>query len=247
MVEIPVLSHTQPPMAQKHRVRRTKALALALAISSAPAFAEEGEWLEYWKDTARSHAVHTGRLKRSGSTVTGWFRTTSTTPDDQGTVQSDVKEEFDCASPRRRMFHFTNRDANGNVLSTGPRDGKWEEFGPETVGSMKRDYACDHPPFFGWIAHTIAAEDYLRESDDPEKRGAAVTHILPSTRNGSIVRRWAQWANGNRVLMEYNCKGRSFRYVYGVVGRVANPEWIRVAPGTIGEAIVADACGRPAR
>ena len=203
--------------------------------------------MTYSKEPNKSLAVHTGRLKRSGSTVTGWFRTTMTPPGDDGVAQLDVKEEFDCASHRGRAFAATGRDANGKVVLTGPGDGKWLEIEPETIASTARDYACDHPPFFGWIAYTIAAEDYLRESDDPKLRGLAVTHVLPSTRNGSIVRRWAQWASGNRVLMEYNCKGRMLRRAYEGGLRVANPEWIQVDPGTIGEAIVADACGRPAR
>ena len=224
-------------------VRRTKALVLTLAISSTPASAEEGEWLTYTTGTAYSAAVHTGRLKRSGSTVTGWFRTTTTSPDDQGAVQSDVKEEFDCASPRLRAFSVTNRDANGNVVSSSPLDGKWTELAPGTRGIEARDYACDHPPFTGWIAHTIAADDALRESDDPNTRGFATTHILPSMRKGSIVSRWEQWASGNRVLREFDCKARKQRYVYGSGGRSANAEWKATVPGTLGDAQVAEACG----
>lgn len=226
------------------------ATAFLVASWSLPSSAERGEWLTYYDSSQVALAVHTGRLTRSGSTVTGWFRMHFKAPRNDGYgdgnyQESDTKSEYDCASPRYRSFSFTNRTTDGAVVSSGKLTDKWFEIEPGTLAAIQRGYACDHPPFESWIEHSIAAEDGLRSHEDESKRGMVVTHIVPVSRKQGSVTRWERWANDTRHLNEYDCKGRRYRVLYAGAERVGSPAWSASAPGTIIDAVIDDACGVP--
>ena len=119
--------------------------------------ADSGDWLVWKGENAYIESVHNGRLSRRGPAVEAWFRqafkSLQASPLGLNYSTVDTKKGFVCTRSHYRVLHIVLRDADGRVVWDQPGTGAWHETLPGSLAEAEREYACDHPPFVGWVTH----------------------------------------------------------------------------------------------